>query len=66
MEYLIAHKEDCGIITDGSAMRRQLTPEVYQLESRPCTCGGVKVSLQDLIAPPKVSAVGKYRCTTAR
>ena len=57
MEYLIAHKEDCAMITTGTAIKRQISADTYELVTQPCTCGGVKVSLQDLFAPPLTTAV---------
>ena len=46
---LIAHKEDCKIISIGESTRRHFATvdgePWYETIKTPCTCGGVKVEL---------------------
>ena len=47
---LIAHKEDCKIISIGESTRRHFATvdgePWYETIKTPCTCGGVKVELE--------------------
>ena len=56
MTFILAHKDDCDIVLKGPTLSFPIDADVVQDVATPCSCGGVKIDLKDLLPTVEVVA----------